>query len=284
MSVARSFSLFLVLGSLGVARAASVSNESATVFVAVSVLPVQYFVDRIAGEGSPIQSAAIVQPGHSPETYQPTPQQMIRLSKTQIYFRVGVPFEKAWSERIKNLNPQMSVVDLRGPDLLEDDPHIWTSPREAARFSKVIFQELKKAAPDQASVFQRNLDAVLLDLARLDQELGKLFRGISQKEFFVFHPSWGYLARDYHLKQIAIENHGREPHAHDLAETLQKLKKASSKVIFVQEQVSKTLASKIAAQAGAELVSVDPLAYSYLQNLRSVADKIATHLKKVNGD
>jgi zinc transport system substrate-binding protein len=37
-------------------------------------------------------------------------------------------------------------------------------------------------------------------------------------QFIVFHPSWGYFARDYDLKQVSIEVGGQEPSAAELGE------------------------------------------------------------------
>jgi zinc transport system substrate-binding protein len=53
---------------------------------------------------------AMVQPGASPTTYEPKPKQMADLSKTKIYFAIGVAFENVWLEKIAAANPEMKVV------------------------------------------------------------------------------------------------------------------------------------------------------------------------------
>jgi zinc transport system substrate-binding protein len=52
----------------------------------------------------------MVLPGASPATYEPKPKQMADLSKTKIYFAIGVPFENAWLGKIAAANPNMRVV------------------------------------------------------------------------------------------------------------------------------------------------------------------------------
>ena len=74
----------------------------------VSIVPQKYFVQQIGKDLVDVQ--AMVQPGASPATYEPKPKQMADLSKTKIYFTIGVPFENAWLEKIADTNPNMRMV------------------------------------------------------------------------------------------------------------------------------------------------------------------------------
>ena len=76
--------------------------------VFVSIVPQKYFVQQIGKDLVEVQ--AMVQPGASPATYEPKPKQMADLSKTKIYFAIGVPFENAWLEKIADTNPNMRLV------------------------------------------------------------------------------------------------------------------------------------------------------------------------------
>jgi len=76
--------------------------------VFVSIVPQQYFVQQIGKELVDVQ--VMVQPGASPATYEPKPKQMADLSKTKIYFTIGVPYENAWLDKITEANPDMKVV------------------------------------------------------------------------------------------------------------------------------------------------------------------------------
>jgi zinc transport system substrate-binding protein len=76
--------------------------------VFVSIVPQQYFVQQIGKDLVDIQ--VMVQPGASPATYEPKPQQMADLSKAKIYFAIGVPFENAWLRKIAAPNPNMRVI------------------------------------------------------------------------------------------------------------------------------------------------------------------------------
>ena len=72
--------------------------------VFVSIAPQKYFVEKIAQ--TQVEVSVLVQPGASPATYEPKPKQMIALSKTKIYFAIGVPFERVWLKKIAVANPE----------------------------------------------------------------------------------------------------------------------------------------------------------------------------------
>lgn len=77
--------------------------------VTVSILPQKYFVKKIAGDK--IDVNVMVKPGSSPAMYEPKVSQMRKLSKSLVYFSIGVPFENAWLEKFKNANKKMLIVD-----------------------------------------------------------------------------------------------------------------------------------------------------------------------------
>jgi len=90
--------------------------------VFVSIVPQQYFVQQIGKDLVDVQ--VMVQPGASPATYEPKPRQMADLSKSKIYFAIGVPFENVWLKKIVASNPRMHVVHTdHGIEKLEMEAH-----------------------------------------------------------------------------------------------------------------------------------------------------------------
>ncbi|MBD3314523.1 MAG: ABC transporter substrate-binding protein, partial [Chitinivibrionales bacterium] len=94
------------------------------------------------------------------------------------------------------------------------------------------------------------------------------------RKFFVFHPSFGYFADAYGLKQIAVETGGKEPSARRLANLIDDARQESVKVIFVQPQFSRKAAQAIADAIDGAVVPVDPLAEDYMANLGEIAAKL----------
>ena len=255
------------------------------VSVFVSIAPQKYFVERIGGEQ--VRVEVMVKPGESPATFNPNPKKMSRLGNAKLYFPIGVPFEKIWISRIQAIQPNLKIVPLnisypKGKSLdtenlmsENEDPHIWTSPRIAKIIASGIEAVLSKELPDQKSIFQQNYNALIQDLDNLDQEIHDILARRKNNSFMVFHPAWSYFAQAYGLKQISIEQKGKEPGPRSLMKIIEKGKNLKIKVIFVQKQFGLSIAQKVAKMLGATVQELDPLAENYLDNMRQTAIAIA---------
>ncbi|GAB7079979.1 metal ABC transporter solute-binding protein, Zn/Mn family [Megalodesulfovibrio paquesii] len=161
----------------------------------------------------------------------------------------------------------------------ELDPHLWTSPRLVMQMAKGIAAALSRKDPANAATYQANLEAFLKDVQALDEELTRLFADKQGSRFMVYHPAWGYFARDYGLEQVPVELEGREPSARELKELIDEARHDGVKVIFVQPQFSKKAAETIAREVGAQVAPADPLAQDWLTNMRSVANAFKAALQ-----
>jgi zinc transport system substrate-binding protein len=267
---------------------AGAASASAPLPVFVSILPQKYFVERVGGRQ--VAVSVMVGPGQSPATYEPTPRQMTALSQARLYFSIGVAFEDVWMKRIQAANPALHVVSMqRGVALLPltgpsgeptgTDPHIWTSPQRVKIMAATIRDALTEADPVHRGDYESNYRAFSAELDALDRDIRAFLVLAKGKAFLVFHPSWGYFANDYGLRQIPIEAEGKEPGAKALARVIDLGKREGVKVIFVQTQFSRRTAETVAAAIGAQAVAVDPLAENYPQNLLRVAHEFADALK-----
>jgi len=95
----------------------------------------------------------------------------------------------------------------------------------------------------------------------------------------VFHPSWGYFAKDFGLNQVSIEFEGKEPSPKRLQEIIAFAKSKNIKVIFVQPQISSSTVETLAKELNAKVVKINPLEYKWLENMKNVSEKIAEVLK-----
>ncbi len=277
----------------------------------VSVLPQKYIVERIGGEQTRV--SAMVQPGYSPATYEPNPRQISKLAKADLYIRVGVPFENSWMERIRAVNPDMPVLDARDnmqlrtlevhhhddsnehqfiqhqaqqaiKQLPAQDPHIWTSPRQVQKMAVQIAEQLSQLQPEYREQFADNLSRFNTELEQLDKELTALFSDTRQRKFMVFHPSWGYFADAYGLTQVPIEVDGKEPGAQTLATLIKQAREEKIKTIFIQPQFDDRIARQVAAAVGGKVVTIDPLAEDYLDNIRQAAQQLAGVIIEQSGE
>jgi zinc transport system substrate-binding protein len=268
---------------LGMARADELS-------VFVSILPQKYFVERVGGRQ--VAVSVMVGPGQSPETYEPTPNQLARLAGARVYFEIGIEFEEVWMKNIAAANPGMRVIDMRRGIPARElersegarapaerqglaDPHVWTSPPLVKIMAANIRDTLSQLDPAHRAAYGANYEVFAADLDRLDHDIRVLLKNVSTRNFMVFHPAWGYFADSYGLQQIPIEAGGKEPGARTLAQVIDIGRRERIKVIFVQAQFSRRAAETIAQAIGARVVAADPLAEDYINNLRRVARQFA---------
>ena len=272
--------------------------------VFVSVLPQKTFVEKIGGEHVEVQT--MVRPGHSPTTYDPTQQQISALSKTVLYVRSDVPFEKAWMERIHTANPNMQVLDARKSiesriiehhehefqdnqdeplsgkkpynahyDASEQNPHFWTSPPLVKHMARNIRDTLTKLTPANGQDYAHNYETFATELDILDRDIRTLLQDATNRKFMVFHPAWGYFADTYGQIQVPIEKEGKEPGARALAALIEQARCENVRVIFVQPQFDKKSANQVARAIGGRVIAIDPLSPDYAHNLRKVTRQIA---------
>ncbi|NDV22392.1 metal ABC transporter solute-binding protein, Zn/Mn family [Desulfovibrio sp. JC022] len=265
----------------------------------VSIAPLKYFVEKIGGEK--VKANIMVKPGSSPATYEPQPRQMALLSKSEIYFAIGVPFERAWIPRFRSANDKLEIINL-GKTVVhqtmkthvhdEDehkhhnehettqitDPHVWLSPPLVRIISQQIRDVLIEHDPANTEAYTSNYLNFAAEINKLDSELLNIFTPKGERfSFMVYHPSWGYFARTYGLNQIPIELEGKEPSPKELTQLIKFAKKNSVKAIFIQPQFSQKSARAIASSIGAETLTADPLAEDWAENLRRTA---ATFIKE----
>ena len=257
----------------------------------VSIQPQKYFVERIGGDAVDVK--VMVDPGAHPAVYEPSPRQMAALSRADLYFAAGVPFEDAWLKKIQAANPDLKIVHTddwiqkqptdrnrrtkgaHGHAHGNKDPHIWLSPPLVMIQARHILTALSQADPDNADTYEANGQKFISELAQLDTRLRQMFaHGSGGRRFLVFHPSWGYFASAYGLEQIPVEISGKAPKAADIQRLITLARKNDIQTVLIQPQISSKSAETIARAIDGQVVSADPLAENWPENLVEVAGKI----------
>ncbi len=263
----------------------------------VSIPPSAYFVQRVAGAEAVV--TALVPPGQSPHTYEVTPRQMSALAEAQVYFRSGIGFEDALIPKIKASFPALRIVDLNQGITLRKtehvcnhehehdhdhgpgapDPHTWLDPRNAIRQVGVIYTTLRELPGSAADAELATRTArFTAELEELDTRLATRLAPFKGREFFVYHPAFGYFADRYGLRQTPAEIEGKEPTAKHLSALIERAKKHNVRVIFVQPQFNTRTADKLAGAINGSVAPIDDLAYDYPKNLEAIAAAIAKGL------
>ncbi len=283
----------------------------------VSILPEKFFLKKIVKDRADIE--VMVKPGHSPATYEPLPSQLENLKNTKAFFTIGVPFEKLWLGKISKNFPSLTIIDFSSgmekrkmdhfKDLLanknhdeehedheadkedhEDheehehhhgskDPHIWLSPKLVKIGTHKMLDQVIKDDPKNEDFYTKNYYSLVQELDSLTIQIKKNFANIAAKEFLVFHPSFGYFADEFNLKQIPIEVEGKKPSPKLFRAIIDYAKEKNIKAVFIQPQFNKKLAESIAEELNIKVIVIDPLSEDYIANLKNISEIIANNAK-----
>ncbi len=266
----------------------------ANINIAVSILPQKTFVKAIGGDKVSIE--LMVLPGNSPHNYDPKPSQMKNIANASLYFAIGVEFENVWLSKFSNLNKSMKIIDLtQGIEKIAisshshehnhhnekhekssaKDPHIWTSPSNVKIIAKNIYDALIKADSPNKDYYRQNYNIFMKNIENTDANLKSILSNSNGSKFMVFHPSWGYFARDYNLVQMPIELDGKSPKPRELIELIKEAREEKVTAIFTQPEFSDATAKVMANELKIDVIKVSPLSPKWSENLINIANAIA---------
>jgi zinc transport system substrate-binding protein len=261
--------------------ATSPGNASDRIKVATTIAPLGDFVNAVGGEK--VEVTVVVPPGAEPHTFEPTPSLMMDVAKADLYIMNGAGLE-FWMDKLLQANKEMIVVDSsQGIGLLQEsedeiDPHIWLSLRNAAVQVNNICAGLIEVDSQNKDFYIKNRDAYLETLKAMDVELNRTFAGKKNKIFIVHHPAWTYFARDYNLSQVPLMENEKEPGPKYLGEVIDLARTNNITTIFVEPEYNPKAAEVMAREMNTGIVTLDPLAKNYLENVAYAGREIAKSL------
>lgn len=223
----------------------------------------------------------MVPQGASPETYEPTARQMMQLSESMAYFKVGeLGFERSWMKRLEENAPKTTFVNVsEGIHLMHSsdghpDPHTWMSVSNVRIMAKNIFKALARLDRRDSSYFHDNYKSFLCQLDTLDIQVQRNINGGAGRSFLIYHPLLTYFAHDYGLEQISLEQEGREPSAAQMKQIIAKAKSAKVRVFFMQKEYSKRNVSVVTNSLGVKVCNIDPLGYDWCNNMLHISQNL----------
>jgi zinc transport system substrate-binding protein len=259
-------------------------NESGSKIISVSIAPFKYFVEEIAGRNFTVN--VMVPPGANPHIYEPFPDQISKLRQSVAYISNGyLGFEMTWLGRFYEINRNIKKlslgdnIDLIKPehnhdsDLLEGaDPHYWVSPLCALKMASSVRKFLTELDPQNDKQYDENYKILTRKILEVDSMARELSSPGIKRAFMIYHPNLGYLARDYGLEEIAVENEGKEPSPSRLMELIDRAKSDHLKVILVQREYDTKNARAVADETGARVIVIDPLSEDWYASTTGIID------------
>ena len=285
---------------------ACVTKQANEAVVTVTIEPQRYFAEKIAGDKFKIN--CVVPAGQSPETYDPTPQQMIQIGRSIAYLRIGpIGFEQAWMDKIRENNPKLQVFDTsEGMNLLTDtedddhahehgthdhdahageeahhhhhggvDPHIWSSIAGAKAVAWNTLNAFIALDPDNTEYFWQNYNKLVDEIDKTNTEIKQLLDPLTDRTFIIYHPALTYFANEFNLTQLCIEMDGKEPSPAQLKRLVETARANNARVVFIQQEFDQKNAELIAKETGCKLTVINPLAYDWTKEMIHIAKALA---------
>ena len=272
---------FIICALLIVGCTTKSDSDQKTIFVTIT--PMQSIIEEITAGDFDIE--VIVPKGASPETFEPTPKQVTSFSDAEFIFSTGIiDFEQSLIERISG---DAEVVNLsKDIELIAGscshgnhkhkhgvDPHIWTSPRALRTMVTNAHKAIMAHYPDSVK-YTEATGRLLERINKLDTYCATRIKAEGVEAMMIYHPAYTYYARDYGIEQIAIEHDGKEPSLRQTTALIEKAKEHGVKAILRQPQYSEDKVRAIANDAGAEIITTDPLAEDILGEIERVTEII----------
>lgn len=247
--------------------------------ITVTIEPLRYFTEQIAGNKFEVKT--MVPRGNSPETYEPTVRQLIDLSSSALYIKVGsIGFERTWMNKLKENAPQTTFIDTSVGIVPAKsingitDPHTWMSCANAVAIAKNIYAAIVKEDSKNKEFYRQNLNKLIHIIQQTHSEIYNIFTKNKPKAFLIYHPSLTYFAREYGILQIPIEEEGREPSALQLQNVIKLAKKEGVKTMLVQAEFANRNTQTISKSTGAKVERINPLGYNWHKEMIEIAKKI----------
>lgn len=247
-------------------KTSGTEKPAVTVTVTVTISPYKYFVDQIA-KGK-VNVNVMVSNGNNPETYEPYAQQMMELSKSALYLKVGsIGFEQTWMKKLQDNAPDMKVIDTSvgikpaktpGGNI---DPHVWMSCSNARIIASNILKALCELEPKNKAFFEKNYQSLLRIIDKRDSIIKEAFNKNPDlvRKFVIYHPILTYFARDYQLEQLAIEEEGREPSAAQLKSLIERARKEKIKFCLIQAEFANRNTTTFINESHTKPMDINPL-------------------------
>ncbi len=271
---------YLALDGNNIENGVNPVNQGDKIGVAVSIAPEVEFVKAVGGDR--VDVTLMVPSTADVHTYEPLPSQLSSVSSAQMYVMVGsqVEFENNYMDKLKSSNPNMLVVNAsKGIELMPSteeggdevvDPHVWTSPRNAKIMVENIYQGLVEVDPENKDYYQKNKDEYQAKLDELDRNTTELLKN-KTKPILIFHPAFGYFARDYNLTMMGVMVNEEEPSPQRIAMMVDVARENNITVVYVEPQYDPKFMQTVASQIGGQVLLVSDLDENYLENMKNVA-------------
>ena len=245
--------------------------------VAVSITPLKGLVEPLLPPGSTV--TVLIPPGKSEHDAEIPAGAVQAAINADLLVWIG-GMEPA-VDAISAENRRKDRLDLRLADALKlhvhahkhdhdhghddhhgDDPHVWLDPVKAKEIVRSVTEAVQRLRTDDTGKHDGGAAASALEfkLGELDTEYKAGLSDAKTRTIVVAHDAYGWLAKRYDLKTVAISGlTAGEPAPGDLKKARDAVKANNLKAVFAEPQLSDAAAQSIARETGVKVLKLDPL-------------------------
>jgi zinc transport system substrate-binding protein len=267
------------------------------VTVITTTYPLTFLSEKIGGNRITVNQ--LTKPGVEAHDFEPAPSDIRAISDSELFIYNHPSFE-SWalnaayaSSTDGDSSPTVTVQTVILESVGEDhvDAHVWLNPLKAQKQADRILSALIEVDPEGAQIYTRNADGLDVELQALDDLINKQISSCKLDSVVVSHLAFGHMAERYGFEQIGLA--GLSPEFESgpaqIAGVIKKINELGISHIMQEPIVSNRLAETVAAETGAELLSLHPLEVrtseqasaelDYLDIMKSNADALQTALR-----
>ena len=255
LSALLALGLLLSLAACGVrggeADAEGQSNSGLT--IVTTLFPAYDFARELCGGRCEI--VLLVPPGAEAHSYEPTPQDLLRIQSCDLLICNGGESE-AWLDTLHKEGMQRIREEEAGEDEIEYDEHVWTSPRNAAVICRAICEELCALDEAGAEEYRGNCESYCAKLDELDAAFRDVVAG-ARGNCLVFADRFParYFVEEYGLDYFAAFPgcaDDTEPSARTVAFLIDRVREQDIPAVLYIEYSDQKMADVVCEDTGCE--------------------------------
>ena len=218
------------------------------------------FAKQIGGDKADVY--IMCQPGQEAHDFEPTAQDMAKLSKADVFIYNGMGMEHWADSVIATLPSSVSVVEASKSvkhHTSDNDPHVWLNPDNAYAQIVAIADAFIEKDSSNAQYYTDNLKSVKEKITQLNQTLRTSNDSFTKDSIIVSHEAYAHLCDILDIKQISVngKDHSDEPTPQRIAEVESFITNNDIKYIFTSYGTNDVM-NTIASDTNSQIAVLDP--------------------------